>query len=87
MAKARATLGKKERPSDDIWQPKTVELWCDTCHAKWTEGVLSAWVKCPFVDCKGTLRNTPPPGPPKASPPKDTSMPLLSAIEASDDAS
>lgn len=77
MAKQRATLEKKA-PTTEARQARTIELWCDTCHAKWVEACLSAWTKCPFLDCKGTLRNYPPPSPPKAPKlAKDTSLPLL----------
>jgi hypothetical protein len=82
--KEKAHRGKAPAAAKSVAPtPKTVELWCDECHTKWVEGCLQAWNKCPFVDCKGTLRNFPQaqaPRRPKYEKPKG--FPLL---EASDD--
>lgn len=86
MAKQKAVLEKKKVAAPALPPKKTVELWCDVCHTKWTEGVLAAWTKCPFVDCKGTLRTEPivPPRKPVRYI-KDKTMPLVAAMEAGDD--
>lgn len=79
MAKQRATLEKKTPAAQPVGRlGRAIDLYCDTCHSLWTEACLAAWEKCPFVDCKGTLRTTPPPSVAKPRrPPKDRSLPLL----------
>ena len=78
MPKERALRGKPAPKKDaPAAQPKSVDLYCDTYHSHWTEGCFKAWNKCPFNDCKGTLKTTPPVAPKAPRPPKDRSMPLL----------
>lgn len=58
------------------------DLWCMTCHTKWTESCLDAQQPCPFKDCEGRLMATPPPNsltprPKKAQP----TYPLFELLE------
>jgi hypothetical protein len=82
MAKTKALREKKTPKRDAPIVVKTIELWCDVCHTRRSEGCFLAWQKCPFKDCRGTLRTTPPPAlPPRPRFKRDKAMPLLKACE------